>query len=121
LGSASVIDLKAYKRDGYLLLRNFFDPGDIDQVRADAKEIFISQMRRHEILGMDDPSEAEFEQGMFELFETDLQAFSNCGKHAQHLVSLHRLSLDMRIMSVLNELGLAFPNISTRPVMYFNS
>jgi ectoine hydroxylase-related dioxygenase (phytanoyl-CoA dioxygenase family) len=58
---------------------------------------------------------------MYRLFEIDLQCFTNCGKQAQHLVSLHRLSLDDRIIEVLHELGLGFPNISTRPVLYFNA
>src|SRR5262249_10528066 len=43
------------------------------------------------------------------------------GKQAQHLVSLHRLSLDERIMRAVRELGLDFPCVSTRPLLYFNS
>jgi hypothetical protein len=80
-------------------------------------------MLRHGLLlrSPEETSEAEFTEAMFRLFETDLQAFTNCGKHAQHLISLHRLSLDERILEVVRELGLEFPNISTRPVMYFNS
>ena len=116
-----MIDVEAYKENGYLLFRGFFDPAEVDKVRADAQQIFISQMRRHELLAPSDPSEDAFEQGMSDLFDTDLQAFINCGKHAQHLISLHRLSLDERIVAVLKELGLECPNVSTRPVMYFNS
>jgi phytanoyl-CoA hydroxylase len=116
-----MIDLKSYKESGYVLLKKFLDPSDVDRVRADAKEIFISQMRRLELIAAGDISEDQFEQGMFDLFEADLQAFVNCGKHAQHLISLHRLSLDERIVKLLKELGLEFPNVSTRPVMYFNS
>jgi phytanoyl-CoA hydroxylase len=58
---------------------------------------------------------------MAAFFERDLSAFTNCGKHAQHLISLHALSLDPRIVAVLHDLGLASPSISTRPVLYFNS
>ena len=116
-----MIDVRAYKRDGYLLLRGFFDPLELDAVRAEAKQIFISQMRRHAIVATDELLEDEFAQGMFQLFATDLQSFTNCGKHAQHLISLHRLALDERIVFVLKALGLNFPCISTRPVMYFNS
>jgi len=121
MGKKVMIDLESYKENGYLLLKRFFDPREIDRIRSEAKEIFISQMCRHGILGTEEISEREFEQGMFELFEADLQAFTNCGKHAQHLISLHRLSLDNRIVATLRELGLEFPSISTRPVMYFNS
>jgi phytanoyl-CoA hydroxylase len=116
-----MIDRQAYKENGYLLVKRFLDVRDIDRIRNEAKEIFLSQMRRLGLVGADDVAEDEFERGMYALFEADLQAFINCGKHAQHLISLHRLSLDERIVSLLRDLGLESPNISTRPVLYFNS
>jgi phytanoyl-CoA hydroxylase len=121
MGAQSLIDAKAYKDNGYLLAKNFFRPQDVEPVLQEAKQIFIAQMLRHNIVGNSSPSEPEFERGMTALFETDLQSFTNCGKQAQHLISLHRLSLDERIIAVLRELGLEFPNISTRPLLYFNS
>lgn len=116
-----MIDLQSYKQNGYVLLRNFINPREVDLVRDEAKTIFVSQMRRYKIVSSDDISEDEFEGGMYELFKADLRAFMNCGKHAQHLISMHRLALDERIVAVLKELGLDFPNVSTRPVMYFNA
>jgi hypothetical protein len=121
MGTTTVIDRRAYNEQGYLLLRRFFEPREIDRIRDDAKRIFISQMQRLGIVEGEPASEAAFNRGMYDLFEADLQAFSNCGKHAQHLISLHRLSLDERIVDRLRALGLEFPNISTRPVLYFNS
>jgi ectoine hydroxylase-related dioxygenase (phytanoyl-CoA dioxygenase family) len=109
-----------YSANGYSLFRGFFEKREIDEVRDEAQEIFARQMKRHGILESTNVGEEEFERGMFELFETDIQTFSNCGKQAQHLISLHRLSLDERIVSKLRELGLDFPNVSTRPVMMFN-
>lgn len=38
----------------------------------------------------------------------------------QHLISLHKLSLNQKIVDLLKNIGLSFPNISTRPVLYFN-
>ena len=116
-----MIDRHGYNENGYALLEGLFDAREVDCIRDEAKEIFISQMRRHGLASSDALSEEAFERGMFALFEADLAAFTNCGKHAQHLISLHRLSLDQRIVGLLNELGLEFPNISTRPVLYFNS
>jgi hypothetical protein len=78
-------------------------------------------MHRLGLLKSKAPGEEEFEAGMFKLFEADLQTFTNCGKQVQHLISLHRLSLDDRIVSRLKGLGLEFPNISTRPILYFNA
>jgi phytanoyl-CoA hydroxylase len=116
-----MIDLQSYKEKGYLLLKKLIEPREVDLIRSEAKAIFISQMRRFGIVDSGDILEAEFEQGMIRLFETDLQTFMNCGKHAQHLISLHRLSLDERIVALLKELGLDRPSVSTRPVMYFNA
>lgn len=110
-----------YRRAGFVHLRGLFRPAEVEQIRAEAKEVFALQMRARGILPALDVPEAEFEQGMFRLFVEDLQTFSNCGKHAQHLISLHRLALDARITDVLAQLGLASPSICTRPVLYFNS
>ncbi len=116
-----MIDRQAYNENGYVFVPRFLDPREVDRIRDEAKEIFVTQMRRLGLLSSGALSEAAFERGMYALFETDLQAFSNCGKHAQHLISLHRLSLDERIVGLVRELGLEFPNVSTRPVLYFNS
>src|SRR5260221_9757436 len=104
-----MLDAATYKRDGYLLLRRFFDPQEVSRIRNDAKDIFISQMLRLGLVSSRTLTEAEFEKGLFKFFETDLQSFVFSGKQAQHLVSLHRLSLDERIMAGLRDLGLAMP------------
>jgi ectoine hydroxylase-related dioxygenase (phytanoyl-CoA dioxygenase family) len=57
---------------------------------------------------------------MFRLFEENTNVFINCGKQVQHLISLHRLSLNDKVISLVKDVGLSFPNISTRPVLYFN-
>lgn len=116
-----MINVKDYREQGFLLLKALFRKEEIEHIRSEAKEIFALQMVRHGIASSTEMSEREFEAGMFKLFEVDLQSFTNCGKQAQHLISLHRLSLDPRIVDRLRELGLEFPNISTRPVMYFNA
>ena len=116
-----MIDVDQYRAQGFTLCRGFFAPEEVARIHAEAKEVFAAQMRRHGLVPTaGDVSEAEFTAGMFRLFEIDLPAFTWCGKQAQHLISLHRLALDERIVAALAALGLAFPNISTRPVLYFN-
>jgi len=118
---SSLIDLKLYRNQGYVLIKNLFAQEEVEQIRAEAKEVFALQMVRHGLLKSTAVTEKEFEAGMYKLFEIDLQSFSNCGKQVQHLISLHRLSLDARITDRLHSLGLWQPNISTRPVLYFNA
>lgn len=115
------LDLELYRRQGFILIKKLFHGAEIDGIRAEAKDIFFKQMQRLHLVSSAPPSERDFEAGMHRLFAADIQAFANCGKQAQHLISLHRLSLDVRITDRLSELGLGFPNISTRPVLYFNA
>jgi phytanoyl-CoA hydroxylase len=117
---AAMIDAARFRDEGYWLAKGFFDPGEVQTIHDEAKAVFEAQMRRHGLLPAGEADEAAFTRAMIRLFETDLAAFTNCGKQAQHLISLHRLSLDERIVAVLKALGLAFPNVSTRPVLYFN-
>lgn len=112
---------ETYKCQGYIVEKGIFDPAEIEKIRAEAKAIFISQMERLGIIEHAEISEGQFERGMFKFFEVDTNSFVNCGKQAQHLISLHRLSLDRRIVLLLEELGLEAPIISTRPLLYFNS
>ncbi|HEY5883437.1 MAG TPA: phytanoyl-CoA dioxygenase family protein [Pyrinomonadaceae bacterium] len=113
--------LNQFKQNGFVLCKGFFKTPEIDLIRRQAQRVFALQMVERGISQTSELSEQEFEQGMFQLFDSDLQTFTNCGKHAQHLISLHRLALDERIAGVLHEFGLEFPSICTRPVLYFNS
>lgn len=115
-----MIDAAQFRADGFVLAKSFFDPAEVAAIHEEAKAVFAAQMRRHGLLADGEADEATFTEAMFRLFEIDLPAFTNCGKQAQHLISLHRLSLDARITEALAALGLEFPNVSTRPVLYFN-
>jgi phytanoyl-CoA dioxygenase PhyH len=119
-------EIAAYRRQGFLHLRGLFDRREIEALRRDAVRVFQLQLAArgatpHGPLPQHAPSECELEQAIFQLFREDVARFANCGKQIQHLVSLHRLSLDARILDLLQGLGLAFPNICTRPVLFFNS
>lgn len=116
-----MIDKKQYREQGFLLLRNFFDKEELDTVRSEAKQIFLIQLRKNNLIESFDISEQEFETKLYALFEKDFQQIVYCGKQAQHLISLHRLSLSESILEVLKELGLEFPVINVRPTIFFNS
>jgi ectoine hydroxylase-related dioxygenase (phytanoyl-CoA dioxygenase family) len=119
-------NVSAYRRHGFLHLRKVFDHREIDELRRDAIRVFQIQMAARGAapkVAVEESlaSERETEQRLFQFFRGDVARFTNCGKQIQHLVSLHRLSLDARILDVLRGLGFGFPNISTRPVLFFNS
>ena len=115
------IEKLAFNENGFALLKGFFNGDEIEAIRLQAKAVFFAQMKQNKIVTTMPDTEAAFDRAMFKLFESNLDTFINCGKQVQHLISLHRLSLDERIMQELQAIGLSFPNISTRPVLFFNS
>jgi phytanoyl-CoA hydroxylase len=115
------MDRKEYREQGYTLARDFLPPAELDAVRADAREVFLAQMRRRGLAGPGDPDEREFEFGLYRFFTADLDGYVACSQQVQHLISLNRLAVDERVVSALRDLGLEFPNVSTRPLMLFNS
>ena len=116
-----MIDIVEYKKNGFVLLKNFIDTSVIDKIRNEAKQIFLIQLKRIDLIKTTDISETEFEQALYRLFEKDFQLLVYCGKQLQHLISLHQLSLSEQIISQLHELGLGFPIINVRPVIFFNN
>jgi ectoine hydroxylase-related dioxygenase (phytanoyl-CoA dioxygenase family) len=58
---------------------------------------------------------------MIRLFEDHEETFINCGKIIQAgLIELYELPTNPKLINVIKELGLEFPNLCTRPVLYFN-
>lgn len=117
------MDLDFYKKNGYSLFPDFFAVNEIDTILYEAKQILLQQFifkkytTKSNLLEL---TENEFNGHLYCLFADDIQCLMNCGKQIQHLISLHRISLDQKILVLLKEIGLEFPVISTRPVVYFN-
>jgi phytanoyl-CoA dioxygenase PhyH len=116
-----MIDKRLYNKNGFLLMKNFFPRNEIIRVHEEAKDVFKAQLKRHRLDSEDLTVEASFDKALYALFEQDFQEVVNCGKQIQHLISLHRLGTDPRVIDQLKALGLALPCISARPVVFFNS
>ncbi|HKP37806.1 MAG TPA: phytanoyl-CoA dioxygenase family protein [Pyrinomonadaceae bacterium] len=111
-----------YNENGFYLAEGLFSADEVEQVRREAKNIFDIQLREHEFFCQDIDDDQDFERNLRELFNQDYDAFLGAAKLSQHLISLHRLALDERIVNVLNnELGMALPTICVKPIIYFNS
>lgn len=105
--------LGKFKEDGYTILKHFFKPSRMSDLRDDAWSIFARQL--------DHFGYSKTDAGLFRLFKEQPEVFKNCGKHIQHLTSLHSLAVNSSIISMLRTLGLQSPSICTRPVLFFNS
>lgn len=110
-----------YRQQGFLHFRGLFDRKEVEALRRDAMRVFDYQLEARGMREQASQSERDWEQSLFHFFRDDVARFANCGKQIQHLISLHRLSLDPRIVDVLHGLGVSVPNICTRPVLFFNS
>jgi len=102
------------QEEGYVILRKFFKPEQIAAVRLQAQSIFKIQFERFGYTGT-------FKENMVQLFNEHFDVFSNCGKQIQQgLIELYQLAFDDKLIKELKKLGLEFPNVCTRPVMFFN-
>jgi hypothetical protein len=100
--------------EGYVIYRNFFPPEVIHQLKNQAQNIFQIQF---DYFGYD----GSFKENMIKLFEEQFDIFSNCGKQIQQgLIELYQIAFNEKLINKLRELGLNFPNVCTRPVLFFN-
>ncbi len=116
-----MIDATAYRETGWVRVPGLLTEGEADALRADAWHVFAQQMRRYGLIGDTNVAEHELTRALYVFFRDHTPEFVNCGKQIQHLMSLHRASLSDGVMRILHELGLEEPNISVRPVMFFNN
>jgi phytanoyl-CoA hydroxylase len=110
-----------FKRDGYVLLKGFFDPSVLKALYRDARQVFATQIQHRLGQSVDIDDRDAFESAMYQFFEQDFNAFVSTGKTVQHLISLHRLGVDKSLLDAVQSLGLAEPVIAVRPAMQFNS
>ena len=99
---------------GYIVLKNFFDKEYINTLRKKAENIFQIQFDR---FGYNE----DFQSNMIRLFNEHESTFINCGKIIQSgLIELYKLPVEEKLIDKIKELGIKFPNLCTRPVLFFN-
>ena len=105
---------KLFKDKGYIILKNFFDKEYINNLKTQAEEIFKIQFRNLNYSG-------SFKENMIRLFNEQNRTFINCGKIIQSgLLELYKLPLEDKLINKIKQLGIKFPNMCTRPVLFFN-
>lgn len=110
-----------FRKEGFLLLRNFLDKSVVENIYREAREIFATQMKHVTGRVVDINNRDEFENAMFEFFEKDFTAFRNTGITVQHSLSLHQFAVSEKIVNLLKEVGIEQPVVGARPAMQFNS
>ena len=105
---------KQLKEDGYIILKGFFKRKYIENLRKKAESVFQIQFERFGYTG-------GFKENMIRLFTEQEEIFINCGKIIQSgLIELYKLPVEEKLINKIQDLGLEFPNLCTRPVLFFN-
>ena len=100
--------------DGYVIIKKFFSEDYIDNVRKKSEDVFKIQFDKYNYNG-------DFKDNMIKLFTEHEDVFINCGKIIQTgLIELYRIPVDESIINLIKSIGLDFPNLCTRPVLFFN-
>jgi len=100
--------------NGFIIIKNFFNKEYINTLRNKAEEVFKIQFNKYGYTG-------DFTENMIKLFQNHEEVFINCGKIIQSgLIELYKLPVEDKLLSLINGLGLSFPNLCTRPVLFFN-
>jgi hypothetical protein len=101
-------------KDGYVIFKKFLNKDFTTHIRKSAEAIFQIQFDE---FGYD----GEFKDNMIRLFDEHEDIFKNCGKLIQTgLIPLYQLASDPELVSYIEDLGIEFPNMCTRPVLFFN-
>ena len=106
--------IEKLNEDGFIIIKNFFEKSYVEKLRINAENIFKIQFEKFGY-------EGDFKENLIRLFNEHEQVFINSGKIIQTgLIELYKLSVEDKLINQLKSLGLEFPNLCTRPVLFFN-
>ncbi len=114
---ASPTERAALRRDGYVVLRGRVDRAMLEPVSAGFRDVFGRQFSHTGLVEAGAPADA-FDAALVALFQADMPRYLAAAKLTQYLPALHALGAAPTLLSLLRDLGLASPVISTRPVVH---
>lgn len=107
---------KEFWDNGFVHVKSFFNPPEIKGLLAETQSIFERVFQKYGY----EPGPLKPSSNYFRLFQEHRSEVINCGKQAQHGVSLHGLGIHPQVLGLLKSIGITSPVISTRPVLFFN-
>jgi len=103
-----------FDENGFIILKDFFPREYVEKIKSSAERIFEIQFNQFGI-------EGSFTEKMIKLFTEHEEVFINCGKIIQSgLIELYKLPLEEKLLNLIKDIGIGFPNLCTRPVLFFN-
>jgi len=108
-----------YCRDGFVVPRNQLDHAQIGTIRDDMARVFAHQMSACSLEPTSFADADGWRDNLCRLFDTDTNSYLAAARQCQMLPSVHALGTSPAVLSLLNEIGLSEPAISTKPVCHF--
>ena len=101
-----------YRKVGYHLEKQIVPKEEIVLLRNQMIKVFRVYTK---------DEETEFNKLIIDLFRQDTDGFVGCANICQNMIEVCKLSLDQRIIDLVQQLGLKWPSINTRPLVSFSS
>ncbi len=108
--------LQNYNKNGYITLRQVVPFQLIRDVVSEVDKAFSNQLKNH-----CDELPSDLSEKIRLLYQKDFDAYLGTAKLCNHLSSLYLLGINSNITATLQELGLSFPTVCARPVIWFHS
>lgn len=113
------MDVEAYRRDGFVIAPGAIPAAELDALAVELYGVFA---RVAALVGIEAAGEVDherFSRLLIDLFARDRAAYLAAARQTQYLISVHRLGLSPPIAVLLDEIGIALPTQSTRPVIHY--
>ncbi|TQV71876.1 phytanoyl-CoA dioxygenase family protein [Denitrobaculum tricleocarpae] len=115
---SALADLRnRFDEQGFVILPKLLAPEQLAALRADVAAVFSA---RADVSNHGRGRES-LDETLQWLFENDFEGYLGAAKLCNHLISLHRLGTSDELVESLKMLGLEFPAICARPLMWFHS
>jgi phytanoyl-CoA hydroxylase len=99
----------AYRRDGYVVLRDVFPTGELERARDELYDLFETRFAAAGINGSSGSSL------LAATYRSERGLWQQCARRMWDLMSVYSLAAGPRLADTLRRLGLERPMISTRP------
>jgi hypothetical protein len=108
------VDLARYRRDGYLVVRGFFDPAELSAVLEEMTGLFRLQLARLGLEASPGRGREAFLEDALRLLRTDPALYIATARLTQMLPRAQRLMTSEALCDLARALGLTAPVVSTR-------
>lgn len=108
---------RSFDEQGFAIVPELVAQDELATLRNDIAAVFSARAD----FSNKNRSDRGLDETLQWLFENDFEGYLGAAKLCNHLVSLHRLGTSIELVDTLKALGLEFPAICARPLMWFHS